>query len=67
MNLNRDEIFLICKKLKLKDFLNFSMVNKRIYSLVDKNWKYKLLEFDKTNFDVNIEGKMEDKRLYILF
>lgn len=68
MNLNRDEIFLICKKLKLKDFLNFSMVNKRIYSLVDKNWKYKLLEFDKTNLQSeNLEGRnLQGKRLYIL-
>ena len=68
MNLSKDVLFLICKKLKLKDFLNFSMVNKRIFSLIDKNWKYKLLEFGNVNLKGQIlEGKiLEGKRLYIL-
>lgn len=61
MNINNDELFLICKKLNLKDFLNFSMVNKRIFYMIDKNWKYRLLEFKNTkNF------KLEKKKLYIL-
>ena len=58
MKLNKDEILLICKKLKLKDFLNFSMVNKRIFSIIDRNWKYKLLELGQCeSVNINLQGR----------
>ena len=63
--MNKDEILMICKKLKLQDFLNFSMINKRIFYLIERNWKYKLLEFE-NNKDKNININLSEKRLYIL-
>ena len=48
-NLNKDIIFLICKKLTNKDIKNFGKVNKNIYKYTLNNkylWIYKLKEFN---------------------
>ena len=45
MCLRKDEIFLICTKLSLKDLLNFCLSNKYIYSIfIERIWLHKLKE-----------------------
>jgi Leucine-rich repeat (LRR) protein len=46
----------------MKDLLNFSLVNKRIHSCIEENWKYRLSKFKEK--DKFFEGNK--KKLYIL-
>ena len=55
MRLSKDDIFLICTKLSLKDLLNFSLCSKYIYSVfISRIWLHKLKEeypeFEKCEF-----------------
>ena len=61
--LNKDEIFLITKYLHPKSLLNFSLCNKYIFSLCNREeiWNYKLKDFPKT---LNVQKK--NKEIYEL-
>ncbi len=68
---SKDEIFLICTKLDLKDLLNFCLCNKSVYSVFrSRIWLHKLKEeypkFEKCEFETYCQlyrdlGKIDEE------